>query len=33
MDIGDMILISVDDHVVEPPSLGDFFKNSGNRRR
>lgn len=26
MDIGDMILISVDDHVVEPPSLGDFFK-------
>ncbi|MGE3835495.1 MAG: amidohydrolase family protein [Acidimicrobiia bacterium] len=26
MDVGDMILVSVDDHVVEPPSLGDFFR-------
>lgn len=26
MQLGDMILISVDDHVVEPPSLGDFFR-------
>ncbi len=25
MDAGDMILVSVDDHVVEPPSLHDFF--------
>ena len=22
----DMILVSVDDHVVEPPSMGDFFR-------
>ena len=26
MQLEDMILISVDDHVVEPPSLGDFFR-------
>ena len=26
MDIDDMILVSVDDHVVEAPSLGDFFR-------
>ena len=26
MQLGDMVLISVDDHVVEPPSLGDFFR-------
>ena len=26
MRLEDMILISVDDHVVEPPSLGDFFR-------
>jgi predicted TIM-barrel fold metal-dependent hydrolase len=26
MNLEDMILISVDDHVVEPPSLGDFFR-------
>ena len=26
MDAGEMILISVDDHVVEPPSMHDFFK-------
>ena len=25
MDIEDLILISVDDHIVEPPSLSDFF--------
>jgi predicted TIM-barrel fold metal-dependent hydrolase len=25
MQLEDMILISVDDHVVEPPSMGDFF--------
>ena len=26
MNMDEMILISVDDHVVEPPSLGDFFR-------
>ena len=26
MNLEDMILISVDDHVVEPPSMGDFFR-------
>ena len=26
MQLDDLILISVDDHVVEPPSLGDFFR-------
>lgn len=26
MQIEDLILISVDDHIVEPPSLGEFFK-------
>jgi predicted TIM-barrel fold metal-dependent hydrolase len=26
MDIGDMILVSVDDHVVEPPSMHEFFR-------
>ncbi len=26
MQLEDMILISVDDHIVEPPSLGDFFR-------
>lgn len=26
MQLEDMVLISVDDHVVEPPSLGDFFR-------
>ena len=26
MQLEDLILISVDDHVVEPPSLGDFFR-------
>ena len=26
MQMDDMILVSVDDHVVEPPSLGDFFR-------
>jgi predicted TIM-barrel fold metal-dependent hydrolase len=25
MDIDDLILVSTDDHVVEPPALGDFF--------
>lgn len=26
MDMGDMILVSVDDHVVEPPSMADFMR-------
>ena len=26
MQLEDMILISVDDHVVEPPGLSDYFK-------
>jgi len=25
MDLNDMILISVDDHLVEPPSMSDYF--------
>jgi len=28
MQLDDLILISVDDHVVEPPSLGDFFRDN-----
>ena len=26
MQVEDMVLISVDDHVVEPPSMSDFFR-------
>lgn len=26
MDMGDMTLVSVDDHVVEPPSMADFMR-------
>ena len=26
MQVEDMVLISVDDHVVEPPSMGEFFR-------
>ena len=32
MQLEDLILVSVDDHVVEPPSLSDFFDGPLSRR-